>query len=121
MDGRFMATKQLEAKLIYERASRWSPHGLPTTLRLWQTDNNEKYPFPMITLEIDQLVPCQECKGLTFAKPRIAFSIEDQLAMWESIFKVIVHPHEKEKKLKLLEDLIKKLRQMPLFNEEVPQ
>lgn len=102
---------------IYKRTSNFVRGGVRTELSITATQGRRSYRADiqnrdkLLLLNIKNGHNCPYCGKTSVFTNSIAFSFDDQIAMWRAVFDVKVLAAEKERQIKGLKNMIKELSQ----------
>jgi hypothetical protein len=104
-------------EIIYKRTSNFVRNGIPTELFITAVQGRRNYRpdiqkrDKLLLLNIKHGQKCPYCGKTSVFTNKVAFSFDDQVAMWRAVFDVKVLASEKERQIKKLKKMIKELSQ----------
>jgi len=116
--------EQQNAQVIYKRLSNWNFNGYPIWCGIIAGEGKRTKYYSKEIREKDKLLflGILQYRREEFSLNYVAFKTDDQIALWENVFRIKVDVQEKKKQVKRLRKLIEeKLSQLTLadlFNKK---
>ena len=117
MNGETEMDHDDDREKIYKRTSNFVHGGVKTEVFITAVEGRRNYRSDikehdkLLLLNIKHGQKCPHCGKTSVFTNNVAFSFDDQTAMWKAVFDVKVLASEKERQVKGLKKMIKKLGQ----------